>query len=69
MESTVAQIRELAISADKPARLEIIRTLHGLAYSLEDEEDVVNRFGFLVCSTTGLQDYKTYCLERLTRIF
>lgn len=56
MESALAQIRELAASADKASRLDTIRALHRLAASLEDTEDVVNRIGYLVRALFRIPD-------------
>lgn len=48
MEHVLDQLRELVSSQSSLVRQQLMATLHEVAYSLEDENDVVHRFGYLV---------------------
>lgn len=48
MEAALNQVKQLAATADKATRQQLMATLHEVAYSMEDAEDTVNRFGYLV---------------------
>lgn len=48
MDSALASIKQFAATADEAARRQLITTLHELAYSLEDANDTVHRYGYLV---------------------
>lgn len=48
MEHVLDQVRELVSSKSVLARQQLMVALHDLAYSLEDSNDVVHRFGYLV---------------------
>lgn len=52
MEHTLNRLQELASSKSGLDRQQLMSALHNLAYSLEDSNDVVHRFGYLV----GLQN-------------
>lgn len=48
MDAALAQIKHLAAVGGEAARRQLIDTLHELAYSLEDPNDTVHRYGYLV---------------------
>lgn len=48
MESALTQIKHLAINADKASKRRLMTALHALAYSLENVDDTMYRFAYLV---------------------
>lgn len=59
MDNVLDQLRELASSRSGLVRQQLMATLHDLAYSLEDDNDVVHRFGYLV----SIQYFMVYDLS------
>lgn len=48
LEDLLNQIRSLISPADDAGRRKLMWSLHELAYSMEDENDTIQRFGHLV---------------------
>ncbi|KAL2756635.1 hypothetical protein ACRALDRAFT_1075525 [Sodiomyces alcalophilus JCM 7366] len=55
MESALASIKQLAANASEATRRQLITTLHELAYSLEDANDTVHRYGYLHLQTAAVK--------------
>ncbi|ROT39597.1 S-adenosyl-L-methionine-dependent methyltransferase [Sodiomyces alkalinus F11] len=55
METVLASIRQLAANANEAARRQLITTLHEIAYSLEDANDTVHRYGYLHLQTAAVK--------------
>lgn len=43
------KVRQIASTLDDAARRQLMVSLHELAYSLEDSNDTIHRYGYLVC--------------------
>lgn len=49
LETVLSQLRDLTASVnDVATRRQLIETLHEMAYSLENADDTVQRYGYLV---------------------
>ncbi|KFA45947.1 hypothetical protein S40293_07288 [Stachybotrys chartarum IBT 40293] len=55
MDAALAQIKHLAAVGGESARRQLIDTLHDLAYSLEDPNDTVHRYGYLHLQTAAVK--------------
>ncbi|KAM4056182.1 o-methyltransferase [Hirsutella rhossiliensis] len=53
MESALAQIKHFASMADAGTRRQLMVSVHELAYSLEDVNDTVHRYGYLLLQTAA----------------
>ncbi|OTA89513.1 hypothetical protein M434DRAFT_79281 [Hypoxylon sp. CO27-5] len=55
MDTAIASIKQLASTATADERRQIIATLHDAAYSLEDSNDTIHRFGYLHLQTAAVK--------------
>ncbi|KAI0139125.1 S-adenosyl-L-methionine-dependent methyltransferase [Hypoxylon sp. NC0597] len=55
MDAAIASIKQLASTATADERRQIIATLHDAAYSLEDSNDTIHRFGYLHLQTAAVK--------------
>lgn len=53
MDASVEQVKKLAATVGEEGRRKLIVSLHELAYELEDSNDTVHRFGYLVRYATA----------------
>jgi hypothetical protein len=48
IESALLQVRQLASTANESFRRKLMTALHELAYSMEEPDDTIHRYGYLV---------------------
>ncbi|KAI1778089.1 S-adenosyl-L-methionine-dependent methyltransferase [Hypoxylon cercidicola] len=55
MDAILAQVRQIASTADESLRRRIMTSLHEAAYSMEDCNDTVHRYGYLHLQTSAMK--------------